>query len=532
MNPAWLLAVWLAASCALAQEEQEEPAQAPGEAAGEITNSGATDNDEEAMARAVAQYLSANPDAMLALAARIQRSRIAGVITPNQNEAGAFREIWSWIHKNSLDAAHLAVGFAKDDEEGTRDFETALFSRVERHFRMNPNRYDGIYGRLHDLAGITRSVSKSIGKYKNLDEEGRREHVRSFFEGLAGRGGEKSLDRPEPGGPPPEDSAPVHAGLAAGEIYDRISASNPTGFSAEVMALQSELSRSRPAGAPKLLPTGKLDYPTLRYPFYAFRSAIQRLDASLRSHRAYLQARALRRPLDPPGRAPWDTPEGQRALDAAFGGRDPAAAITRRKDALLKAAQAVARFDEEASKTKDPNKINAPSLRELSALRRDATRWIAIASLEEKRHRLESLRGFMTPELTARIERAPVEPELRKRYRERGNRIESALESAIAGIANAVASLEKSDGGAAGISAALSAAPLQAPQRIQSDIREYTQISKRVPRSPGTDSPARNWLDGWAVRLFPGAPHSQAVRRRNQELEKLRRDFERVAARG
>ncbi|HVE14146.1 MAG TPA: hypothetical protein VNI01_12175, partial [Elusimicrobiota bacterium] len=440
MSAALLLAALLAAAPRAGAEESAPEARGA-----------AIDNPDEQLARTVASQLASNPNMAQGLAARILDSRVTEAITASKDQSKAFQEVRDWVQKNPVDAAHLAIGFAQDDADGTQNFENTLFERIERHFRLNPDRYNGMYGKLHEMAGISKSLARSA----QLTDDARKEHIQAYFDGLAGQGATRSLTGNAPGA---DDGGAVHAGIATGELYDHLSASNPTGFSPEIMALQSQLNASRPPGSPKLIPTGKLDLATLRFPVFGLRHALEVLQETMRAQRAYLQAKALGLPVEGKGRAQWDTPDGQLALDQKAAFKDPLPSFARRKDLLAKAADAVDRFDQIAAQAKNPKWISAKGLGELSAARQEATRWITAASLEEKLYRLESCRGFLTPALLDAIARAPVSEDSRRLYLARGKAMERAMDAASEELKGRVAALSSDPRVKPAQAAALSAA--------------------------------------------------------------------------
>ncbi|MBI5243979.1 MAG: hypothetical protein HY922_09935 [Elusimicrobia bacterium] len=481
----------------------------------------AVDTRDTELARRMKAALKDDPAAADSLAGRILESSLADQFeAPKRGDLrGAIRD---WILQNPADAAFLAVGFAKDDREGNRDFEKSLYTQVSRSFELNPSRDQGLLGRLK-AAG---SESQGLVKDLDMDDDERRELLRRMFEGgskaegrvgaRGGEGGSRKGEEPSKG-----------LSYAGDALYDRLSAGNPTGYSPQVQQLQSELNLTLAPGAPKLIETGRLDYPTLHHPYYALAYDAERLDAAYSAHLAWAQARSL----GLAGRysaEQYRDPAVQRKLDKRSKGKAPPS-FARRREALDAAAKSVKEFDVEAERTKDPKAITAKALKALSAKRRDAARWIVAAALEEDLSRLEQFRGFLTPLLVETIRRAAPDPESAELYLKRGAELEKKVDEAAARMRKAVESLRK-DSFAETLAEADSELrrSKRASRILASDIALYTEAPGRL-EAAGKGGSSGLWarLEDWLLRLFPNASASRRIaaarRARAESLEEFLR---------
>ena len=286
---------------------------------------GAVSTKDTELARRMKEALKSDPALAQTLAERILRSSLAGEFIKEgpknageeERRAAALEDIKTWILENPSEAAFLAVGFSKDDREGNHEFEQSLFQRVSRFFALNPDRDKGILGRLNRLG----SESQSLIKQLNMDDDERRQLLQKMFEGSAETQAKVSGKSEGSGGKGGE--APSKGASYAGDaIYDRLSAANPTGYSPQVQQLQSELNAAGAPGAPRLIETGKLDYPTLRHPYHALAYDAGRIDSSYRAQRAWAQAKALK--LEGSyAQEQYRDPAVQKELDEKAKGKEP-----------------------------------------------------------------------------------------------------------------------------------------------------------------------------------------------------------------
>lgn len=409
MPGAEILVMGLAAALALAQQEERPP-----EDSGAPETQAIVESQSEAdVAKKVADALSGDSSMRSSLAARILRSQISAQIAGGEADPQAAVE--SWIQSNPKDAAHLAIGFAQDDESGTQEFEKSLTERVKRYLRLNPDREGGLLGVLKAAGGESKVIRK-LGK--KMDEEEQRELVKRLFEGQGGAQG-RVLKQPgdDQGGGKPDPANPDS--VVGSSAYDRLSALNPSGYSPDVLSLQSALNAQRPPGAPKLVETGRLDFPTLVHPIYALRADLGRQEAGLRARRAAALAQALGRSGE--FKASDFADAGVQAkLEREGAGRPLPPRVARRRQALDRAKASSEEFRAAAERMQSPSSITRAGLRELSAKQKEASRWLLVATLEADLERLEAEGAFWTPELESLIRTAPATETARQAFLARG----------------------------------------------------------------------------------------------------------------
>jgi hypothetical protein len=485
---------------------------------------GAVSTQDTDLARRMRRILLEDPGAADGLAFRISRSILGEGLSKSEDEEAALGEIRAWIIENPAEAAFLAVGFGKDDREGNRAFELSLLRDMKRFFDLNPARERGILGRLKAAGKESR---RAVGEL-DLDEDERRALLQRVFEGRDGGAGRVEAKPPDESGRPSQSSS--YAGDA---IYDRLSAARLSGYSPLVQQMQSEMNRARPPGTPALIETGRIDYPTLRQPLYAIESDLERLEAGFRAERAWLQAQGLGEEGQlTPGRL--SDPRVQRDLDIRSAGtfKEPAA-LARRKAALASLREAASAFAAEAGKARDPSAVTAALLRSLSAKRREAARWIAVAALEETLSRLEPLEGFLGPALIGAIEACPLEEGVRKLYLRRGSELDSRLRQAISETRAALELLRRDSsprtlaeaGGRVELSRRLS-------RGLPGEVALYRELPGRLlsvrPCAPGW----RGWLEGLVLRWAPGSSWAGRIRASRRGDPKAEARFRRIAAAG
>ncbi|MBI5200510.1 MAG: hypothetical protein HY925_02890, partial [Elusimicrobia bacterium] len=362
------LALWLAALLAVGARAQSE--QPP-----EVGGAAEVQSEETEIVRRAAERLRDDSDMRSSLAARLLRSSLADQLTggekdPERAQAAAEQ----WIADNPNDAANLAVGFAKDDESGTNEFETSLRERVSRYLRLNPDRYQGILGVL-SAAGKESKLIKKLEK--KMDEEEQRELMKRLFEGQGGEQG-RTLKQPDDGGKGGGPNPGGPGAVAGASPYDRLTELNPSGYSPEVLALQNALNAQRPAGAPKVAETGRLDYATLVQPTYALRADLARQELSLAARRAWALAKLLGREREFSVEQ-YSDKNVQAALERAAASAKLPPRLEKRRAALDRAKAAIAAFEQEAGRMQDASKINRAGLRVLAFKQKEASRWLVIA---------------------------------------------------------------------------------------------------------------------------------------------------------
>lgn len=507
---------------------------APAMAAMDTTDVGAPGGkavrtEEDDMAMLMRNRIETDPEAAEALAARIWHSSLRETLSESEDDRTSYGDIVKWVNENPKDASSLAVGFAKDDARGSNEFEKSLSARIKRFFELNPDRGKGLLG----VLGRAADESKLISAMKDADDEDRREMIKKFFEGRGAGKGKLGMDGSDGGsgkrGEEQPDDPTRTAAFAGDGLYDRLSAANPTGFSPQVMAFQSEMNRRRAPGAPRLIETGQLDYPTLRYPYFGLSHDAKLLSRNYASQRAWAQARGLGKDGQL-STEQYHKPEVRAALDKEAGGKDPDPSFKTRREMLARLDALLAGFEREAAKTRKRSSITPGRIRRLSSIRRDAARWIAAASLEEKLYRLRTYRGFLTPPLSESIKTAPADARTRALYIERGRRLAKTLEATIRDGEKAVLLLTSPSG--TGLAEAVKLiSRVQGPaRRLPREIDRYREAPGRLHKARRSVTGIRAWIDGWVVRLLPSSGYARRVKRELKDEEEALKLFTRVAS--
>lgn len=484
------LAGWLLAGAAAAEPQAPAP------------EGGAVDTQEEEAARRVVERLRSDEALRLSLARRILASSVAGAVAGSRDPSAALGETADWISGHPGDAAHLALGFAKDDEDGLGSFERSLRGRVARWFALNPKRHQGILGTLQ-AAG---SESRLILKKENIPEEEQRDLVKRLFDGQGGEQA-KILTVPGEGG----------ATAARHGTYDRISSLNPTGYSPQVLSYQSALNAQRVPGAPRIVETGKLDYATLSHPAHAVRHDLKRLDAALRAGRAAAAARLLGRERKFPAGRLAD-PAVQSELEAALGARALPERFDRRRAALQRGGKELERFLAAVEVAKDPRRITRNLLRELGATHREAARWIRAAAVEAELQGVEGWEGLWSPDLDAAVRAASVSETSKRRYLARVESLKARARQTRELLQRALSILNGPDFAARANEVERGLSQAQRSKRgLPQDLALTAQVAWRL----GTARPpVRRWGCSWGRRRA----------REERELAALTEAFERVAS--
>ncbi len=477
----------------------------------------AVETEEDREHRRLRKKLLSDPTSVETLARRILRSSLAEQLVDTKDSAQAQDDIQEWIAAHPEDAAHLALGFAQDDARGGDRFERALHTRVIRYFEINPSSHKGVVGRLDRAAKETK---KLLGE-EELDDAAKYRLMKKFFEGESSftAGSEKNQGA---------QSGPAYGG----GLYDRLGGANPTGYSPRVQTYQSAMNRRRAPGAPALIETGRLDFPTLSYPRFGLRYDIDRLDKTLRQQRAWEEARSIGKE---DRYSPKDLldPKTQAELKKLAAGKKLPPGIARRARAIESARRLLTAFEREADPAKKRKNITRARIKRLGDLRRDAARWIAYAAHAERLARLKALVGFMDDFLRAEILRAPVKKEARRGYLKAGERLEGSITAATAAGEKALRLLAPKKG-LPSISALRRVEKIIDRSRtdlraLSESVRNYRETPTRLNESYRPVSRLRAWLDDAALRFLPGTDYAKKLKVHRQAEESSRKFFLRIA---
>lgn len=423
-----------------------------------VFSGSAVSTDLDKRARKAQEKLKSNYREVHTLAERIARSRIGPVIADSQDILKNQAFLREWITQNIEDASHLAIGFEQDDETQTSTFEDSLFIRISRHFEIDPDRHRALVDRLTRAARETRSmIDESLPPSKRNDKPNNRKTA-------------------------------AHAGDA---LYDRLSSANPTGYSPAVQAFQSAMNLRHVPGAPNLIETGKIDYPTLHYPYFGMRYDIDRL-------------KNKKGPLPP-------------ALTEAF----------------ARAETALEAFVRATDKAKDSSNIKSELIFELSKKRREVARWIAYTAQLKRITQLQILLGFWDEKMRAQIASAPVSEEERTAYLLHGEGLRKKIHfRIIAGEAAAklLAPAPKEPALGAWIKAEKEFLRSQRDLKIlNAHVRAYREAPARLIKHHKTTSRVRIWVEDGILRFFPNSERAQNILNTRKEYKKAYEMFSRIA---
>ncbi len=284
-----------------------------------------------------------------------------------------------------------------------------------------------------------------------------------------------------------------------GLSLDRLSASDPTGYSPQVLVLQSRLNAARPPGTPELRITGRLDYQTLAFPALILRADLSSLSQEL--------AR-----LPPAG----GTGQAKEAPGAT---------------ALQKARKALDSFARAALSARDPSRIRPSLLRELSLQQKETERWASIAWLEGDLSRLHVESRFLTPDLRATIKSLPEPPPARDAYLRAGETRRSLLKS-LEQDDQTDARLLESARWRAHYKSVRQAIAVNQRQELVLDrsVRLYEAVPYALSELAAPQPAPKRLLERLTVRFFPGSRRAEEIETRLRRLRQVEGAFLRIAA--
>lgn len=481
-----------------------------------------TDVDEAAQLQAMQSTLRSDPAVADSLAERISRSKLSFNITKAADPQTRLDAIRHWIDSDPKSAALLAVGLAKDDEAGNTHFEDILAKNLRTYSEKNPNAEKNTFNTLKRVSRDSGLMKKDL----QMSGEEKQEIVRTLFEGQGGMSN-KVLEYQEANGAKPQEA---RAGIYAGGLYDRLSQGNLTGYSPDILAIQSRLNGLRAPGAPKLIETGKLDYETLSYPAFAMRYDLKNLEARLvfEKNMSLAKLLGLERSYRPEQLA---DPALAAELEAKARGKAAVSPRLAKRFAVLgRVKKALAEFDELAQQSRDPGNITRGLLLSLGAKQKEAARWITAAALEEEVSRIENEEGFLSPELLAAIDAAPAPEQTRAAYRRRGEEFKAKLLKVKAEDEAALGFLEADDWAAhaAAVDAAVSRnSPLH--KALSRDIGDFAITPFRLQENFAPKPRWRAFLDTYIKRFLPGTAYARRLKAEEKKLDAYKDVFDKIA---
>ncbi|MDX6768169.1 MAG: hypothetical protein SF051_01440 [Elusimicrobiota bacterium] len=494
---------------------------APGEVEGEAVDPG---NAEQVAA--MKQQLLADPSVAQALIERIMRSRLVDRFSVETTPEKRRQELAEWIAEDPDAAAQVAVGLASDDAEGSRRYESLLLKNTRSRLVFNPGSRKGVFGRLKKASDESRLMNKEDNK--EMAEEEKQELLKTMFEGEGSQGGRVLTMEKDGTAKNPDGVASAASAALADAYYDRLSAGNLRGYSPQLLAMQSALNQRRPPGAPALIETGKLDHLTLSYPGFGMKFDVDNLEKRLRRERLTVLAQLAGRTLSA---RDFDDLDLEAKLLAQVGVDKLKPRLARRAAVLAKARAALAAFMAKADLARDPNNITRKLLHELGRLQRDGARWIAAAALEEELSRVENEEGFMTAELRAAIEAAPVPPDAKAAYLRRGETYQKRLKALKDNANQALAILDTDawEAQAAKVEKLVGENALLR-RELSRDVADYTKVPFRIAESRVTLARWRVYAEELAIKWVPRTAFARAAAGRRGRLARYRDVFLKIAA--
>lgn len=470
----------------------------------------------------VRDKISGDPAVADVVAERVANSRLSLLLTPAADKDARVAAAKDWIKSDPDSAARVMIGLLRDDANNTTTYEDSLLRQMNVGYEKNPGSERNLFNRLRKTAKDSKLLKKQS---EDMSEDEKREILRTLFEGK-GAQGDKVIHEKEDAAKTPDKAAP--AATSFNGIYDRLNAGNLRGYSPQLLALQSSLNARRPPGAPALVETGKLDYPTLSYPAYGMNYDVGNLEERLRRERVFDLARLAGATLS--ARDRQDPGLETRLAQKVSASRLPPRLKTR-AELAAKARAAMQAFLAAAEKAKDPNGITRGLLVELGGLQKETARWIAAAALEEELSRVDELEGFLTPELLAAVDAVPAPQASRDAYKRRGQTLKDRVATVKSNAQKALDVL-RSDAWASKLGEvdALVAQNRALKATLARDVEDFGRVPYRVSESAVRQPRWRDALDDLAVKWAPGLSYSRAVALRRGRLARLLNVFSLIAS--
>ncbi len=468
--------------------------------------------------------LKSDPAIAQVVAERVARSKLIAMITDAQDKETCQAAALKWVQDDPESAAKVMMGLAHDDSVGKPEYEDNLVKQMAKSYEHNPGAEKNLFNRLKKNGHDSKLLSKQA---QDISPDEQAEIIRKLFEGQGSSSNKVISGKDQENGQIPDKPAAGPA-TAFNGIYDRLGAGNLHGYSPQLMAMQSSLNAHRPPGAPPLIETGKLDYPTLSYPAYGMKYDVNNLDSRLRADRIMALARLSGHVLTA---ADWKDPEIEMKLAAAVPADKLSPHLKRAADMAAKARAALGAFLEAAEKSKNPAGITRGLLMELGRDQRDAARWITAAALEEELARLEPLENFLSPELLAAIDAVPSVPADRDSYKRRGEGLKAKVAQAKANATKAISLLE-SDGWASALGDVdkLVAENRELKANLGRDVEDFSRTPFKIGDARVVQPRWREMMDDMAVKWVPTLAYSREVALRRGRLTRLLSVFSLIAS--
>jgi hypothetical protein len=463
------------------------------------------------------RLIESNPKLAKALAERIAHSSIGDRISLSKNSLEKTKEIEAWLLKNPQAGAIIGLGLEADDANGNHDFENRMNQELSQ-LEPNPGAVHNAYYRLKRASKQERSMLSD----KTMTNEERVEILNNLFEGR-GSGSKAIIRRMRQGSSPQSPDTTL-----TGNFYNRLSASNLSGYSPAVAALQSQMARENIPGVPPLVVTGYLGYKTLSYPSYGMKFDVSNLKLRLNEEEALALAKELGIKIS-----------NQQAKDPAtffsLLSKAQKKGISLPRDfqvqskTIARAEKAIAAFDEFALKGQNPKEITLEFIRRLGNLQKESSRWINAAFLEGEISRILKEEKNLSPQLREAIAACPVTDQERGEYLQRGQNFFDRLNALNLSDSKALTDLVNHWPQKSAEADRLMQGSSQIRPHLFTDVEDFIMVPYRLSSIFQPEPRWKSWADKIAREFFSWTAYGQKLKALDGERKTLKNVFLSIA---
>ncbi len=458
------------------------------------------------------RLIESNPKIAKAIAERIAQSSIGNRISLSKSSLQKTKEIEAWLLKNPQAGAIIGLGLQADAANGNHDFENRMNQELSQ-FEPNPNAVHNAYYQLKRASKTERSMISD----KTMTNEERVEILNNLFEGR-GSGSKAIIRRMQKGG-----SSESPATTLTRNFYNRLSASNLSGYSPKVAALQSQMARENIPGAPPLIVTGYLDYKTLSYPAYEMKYDLSNLKLRLNAQEALTLAEKLGIKIS--NQEAKDPATISSLLDKA---QKKGISLPRdfqiQSETLARAQKAFTAFAAFAKKAQDPKEITLSFIHQLGNLQKEASRWINATFLEGEISQILREEKSLSPQLKEAIAACPVSNQERGEYLARGQSFFDRLNALNASDFKALTDLVNHWPQKSGQADQLMQKSSALRPHLFTDIEDFVSVPYHLASLYQPEPRWKNWARKIAREFFPWTAYGQALK----SLDAQRKSFKNV----
>ncbi len=463
------------------------------------------------------RLIESNPKLAKAIAEEIAHSSIGNRISLSKSSLEKTKEIEAWLLKNPQAGAIIGLGLQADAASGNHDFENRMNQELSQ-FEPNPGAVHNAYYQLKRASRKERSMLSD----KTMTNEERVEILNNLFEGR-GSGSKAIIRRMQKG-----SSSQSPATTLIQNFYNRLSASNLSGYSPDIAALQSQMARENIPGAPPLVVTGYLDYKTLSYPAYEMKYDLSNLKLRLNVEETLALAKELGIKIS--SQEAKDPATLSSLLDKAQKKGIP---IPRdfqiQTETLLRAKKALQDFEAFAQKGQAKKKITLSFIRRLGNLQNEASRWINAAFLEGEISRILKEEKSLSPRLKEAIASCPVSVQERGEYLARGQSFFDRLNALNASDSKALADLVNHWPQKSSEASRLMQKSAQTRPHLFTDTEDFISVPYRLASLYQPEPRWKSWARKVAREFFSWTAYGQALKSLDEERQSLKNVFLSIA---